>query len=256
MTGWRLLLTRPAAENDALAAALHERGMHSASLPLMDVEALAETPQQRALALDLQAYAAVIVVSKPAARFGLELLGRHLPQLPAHLQWFSVGAGTAQVLQAQGLHVSYPEQGDDSEALLALPQVQQLFDGPPPRVLILRGEGGRELIAQTLRERGASVDYLELYRRVLPTHPAGTLLRVLHMERLNAVLVSSAQGLEHLRQLAVADWPQIAELPLLVPSPRVAELARAAGVRQIIDCRGASAAAVLAALETHPAPTL
>lgn len=256
MTGWRLLLTRPAAENDALAAALHERGLHSASLPLMDIETLAETPRQRALALELSSYQAVVVVSKPAARIGLELFARHCPQLPTHLQWFSVGAGTAQILQEHGLQVSYPEQGDDSEALLCLPQWQRLFEGSPARVLILRGEGGRELIAQTLRERGASVDYLELYRRVLPSYPAGTLLRMLHMERLNAVLVSSAQGLEHLRQLAAADWAQIAELPLLVPSPRVAELARAAGVRQVIDCRGASAAAVLAALETHPAPTL
>ncbi|MBD9483068.1 uroporphyrinogen-III synthase [Pseudomonas sp. PDM14] len=256
MTGWRLLLTRPAAENQALAATLQARGMHSASLPLMEIEALAETEQQRARALDLASYQAVVVVSKPAARLGLDLFARHWPQLPAHLRWFSVGAGTAQVLQVQGLLVSFPAQGDDSEALLGLPSLQGLFDGPPPRVLILRGEGGRELLAQTLRERGASVDYLELYRRVLPSHTAGTLRRVLHMERLNAVLVSSAQGLEHLCQLAAADWAQIAELPLLVPSPRVAELARAAGARHVIDCRGASAAAVLAALETHPAPTL
>src|SRR5690606_23538322 len=101
---------------------------------------------------------------------------------------------------------------------------------------------------------GVGVDYLELYRRVRPEYPAGTLARLVEGERLNALLVSSAQGLENLRQLAGDAWAGLTRLPLLVPSPRVAELARAAGARQVIDCRGAGAAAVLAALRAHPAP--
>ncbi|MNG27129.1 Uroporphyrinogen-III synthase [compost metagenome] len=82
------------------------------------------------------------------------------------------------------------------------------------------------------------------------------MLQTVRGERLNALLVSSAQGFEHLRQLAGAAWPELARLPLLVPSPRVAELARAAGALHPIDCRGASAAAVLAALRASAAPTL
>ena len=118
----------------------------------------------------------------------------------------------------------------------------------------MRGEGGRELIAETLRQRGVTVDYLELYRRVRPQYPAGTLTRLIEQEHLNALLVSSAQGLDNLCQLAAGAWAELARLPLLVPSPRVAELARAAGARQVIDCRGASAAAVLTALRATPAP--
>jgi len=67
-------------------------------------------------------------------------------------------------------------------------------------------------------------------------------------------VVSSGQGLEHLRQLADADWPRLARLPLFVPSPRVAEQARALGAQQIVDCRGASAAALLAAVQRSAAP--
>lgn len=258
MTGWRLLLTRPAAECEALAATLAEAGVFSCSLPLLETEALAETPAQRATVLDLQHYCAVVVVSKPAARLGLDLLARHCAQPPSGPRWFSVGAATAQILdqylQPHGLHVSCPSEGDDSEALLALPQLSDALQVANPRVLIMRGEGGRELIAETLRQRGVTVDYLELYRRVRPQYPAGTLARMVAESQLNALLVSSAQGLENLRQLAADAWPQLARLPLLVPSPRVAELARAAGARQVIDCRGASAAAVLAALRAHPAP--
>ncbi|MGL4316068.1 MAG: uroporphyrinogen-III synthase [Pseudomonas sp.] len=258
MTGWRLLLTRPATECEALAATLAEAGVFSRSLPLLETEALAETPAQRATVRDLQHYCAVIVVSKPAARLGLALLARHCAQPPTAPRWFSVGAATAQVLdqylQPHGLQASCPSAGDDSEALLALPQLSAALQVPSPRVLIMRGEGGRELIAETLRQRGVAVDYLELYRRVRPQYPSGTLAQVIAEARLNALLVSSAQGLDHLRQLAADAWAELARLPLLVPSPRVAELARAAGAWQVIDCRGASAAAVLAALRAHPAP--
>ncbi|MBB1518339.1 uroporphyrinogen-III synthase [Aquipseudomonas guryensis] len=258
MTGWRLLLTRPAAESAALAATLAEAGVYSCSLPLLDIQALAETSEQRMTIDELGRYSALIVVSKPAARLGLQLIERYWPKPPVNQHWFSVGAATAQILDAyldpHGQRAICPATGDDSEALLALPELQQALATPEPRVLILRGEGGRELLAETLRERGVTVDYLELYRRVLPDYPPGCLLQRVRGERLNALLVSSAQGLEHLQHLAGADWPELARLPLLVPSPRVAELARAAGALHPIDCRGANAAAVLAALRASAPP--
>ena len=260
MTAWRLLLTRPAAESAALAATLVEAGIFSRSLPLLETEALPETPEQRAILQALAQYSAVIVVSKPAARHGLQHLTQAGLLPPAEQRWFSVGGATAQILapylQARGLQVSYPDAGDDSEALLALPQLEEVLRQPAPRVLIMRGQGGRELLAETLRIRGATVDYLELYRRSLPTYAPGTLARLIDEERLNAVLVSSGQGLANLLELAGPAWPQLRRLTLLVPSARVAEQAREAGVQRIIDCRGASAAAVLAALHSHAAPAL
>ncbi|CRS61001.1 Uroporphyrinogen-III synthase [Pseudomonas aeruginosa] len=68
MSGWRLLLTRPDEECAALAASLGEAGVHSSSLPLLAIDPLEETPEQRTLMLDLDRYCAVVVVSKPAAR--------------------------------------------------------------------------------------------------------------------------------------------------------------------------------------------
>ncbi len=112
-----------------------------------------------------------MVVSKPAARLGLERLDRYWPQPPLTQRWFTVGAATAAILEAYGLDVAYPEQGDDSEALLALPAFEQALRVHDPKVLIMRGEGGREFLAERLRGQGVAVDYLELYRRrnaVLP----------------------------------------------------------------------------------------
>lgn len=254
MTSWRLLLTRPAEESAALAATLAAQGVFSSSLPLLQIEPLAETPEQRALMQDLERYCAVIVVSKPAARHGLQRLQRYWRQPPAQLRWFTVGAATAQVLEEYGLPAVFPVAGDDSEALLALPQLAAALAVPQPRVLIWRGEGGREFMAERLRGQGVTVDYLQLYRRCLPDYPPTTLRERIDGQQLNGLVVSSGQGFSHLLQLAGADWPRLARLPLFVPSARVAEQARAAGAETVVDCRGANAAALLAALRTLPAP--
>ena len=246
MTDWRVLLTRPAEESATLAATLSEAGIYSSSLPLLDIEPLPITPERQAVLRDLGRYCAVIVVSKPAARLALQQLDQAWP----HLRWFSVGAATAQVLADRGLDVHYPQTGDDSEALLQLPALREAIARPDARVLILRGEGGRELLAERLREQGASVDYLELYRRFLPAYDSGVLTQRIQLERLNGLVVSSGQGFLHLQALAGPDWPQVAQMPLFVPSPRVYEMARAAGAETVVDCRGASAAALLVALRS------
>lgn len=253
MKGWRLLLTRPAEESQALAQTLVEVGVYSASLPLLEIEPLPVSESNRSIIYDLAAYCAVIVVSKPAARLGLAMLDEVWPQPPMQ-KWFTVGAATAQILDDYGLHVFFPEHGDDSEALLDLPPFQQALSGYDPKVLIMRGEDGRELLADRLRERGVVVDYLPLYRRHLPQYLAFALPDTVKAERLNGLVVSSGQGFEHLRELAGGAWPTLAQMPLFVPSPRVAEIARAAGALNVVDCRGASAPALLAALREHPAP--
>lgn len=256
MSTWRLLLTRPAEDCAALAQTLSAQGIASHCMPLLAIETLDETPEQRSTFAELQRYCAVIVVSKPAARIGLQRLAQHGAPTP-DLPWFSVGAATAAVLAEQGLCVHFPDSGDDSEALLALPALQQAIAATSmPRVLILRGEGGRELLAERLRGQGVTVDYLPLYRRVLPHYAPGELSRQVRAERLNGLVVSSGQGFEHLLQLAGDDWPALARLPLFVPSPRVAEQAHAAGAQIVVDCRGASAAALQAALEQFPAAAL
>lgn len=255
LAGWRLLLTRPQEDCVLLAQTLAEQGVFSSCMPLLEIAALEEDATQRALILDLDRYQAVIVVSKPAARLGLALLNRYWPQPPA-LRWFTVGAASAAILQECGLDVLHPQSGDDSEALLRLPALQTALARLPARVLIMRGDEGREMLAERLRTMGVTVDYLPLYRRCLPQYPTGELLRRVSGERLNGLVVSSGQGFEHLRTLAGAAWSELARLPLFVPSPRVAGLAQDAGALNIVDCRGASAAALLAALRDSPAPAV
>ncbi|MGJ7472710.1 uroporphyrinogen-III synthase [Pseudomonas fulva] len=253
MSPWRLLLTRPAEECAALAHTLGEAGIASSCMPLLAIEPVMLQRPQLELLKELSTYQGFIVVSKPAARLLLAAAAQRQLSLPTQ-GWFTVGAATAAVLQDAQLDVSFPAGGDDSEALLELPALQQVLANPAPRILIVRGVGGRELLAERLAQLGATVDYLELYRRNLPSYPAGYLLHRIEAERLNGLVVSSGQGFEHLQQLAGSQWPQLARLPVFVPSPRVAEQARAAGAQHVVDCRGASATALLAAVQRSAAP--
>jgi len=249
---WRLLLTRPAEECAQVAQQLAEHGIASVSLPLLSIVPLPVEPRWGPSLATLDQYAAVIVVSKPAARLALQRLMPGWRQ-PADQAWFSVGAATAAIVQAHGVRVAFPDGGDDSEALLGMPALQSVLARASCRVLILRGEGGRELLGDTLRARGAQVDYLELYRRELPEYAAGELFSRLVAERLNGVVVSSGQGLQHLLLLAARDKVDLAETPVFVPSARVAEQAEAAGLSTVVDCRGASTAALLTALRQQAA---
>ncbi len=156
MSTWRLLLTRPAEESAALAKVLAEAGIFSSSLPLLETEPLPLTPAQRSIIFELLNYCAVIVVSKPAARLAIELIDEVWPQPPMQ-PWFSVGSATGQILLDYGLDASWPEQGDDSEALLELPRLKQAIAVPGSRVLIMRGDEGRELLAEQLRALGGEL---------------------------------------------------------------------------------------------------
>ncbi|MCK9535483.1 MAG: uroporphyrinogen-III synthase [Pseudomonas sp.] len=255
MKQWRLLITRPAADSAVLAELLAEQHIYSSSLPLLEIQALPETPAQRSLMFNLDQYCAVIVVSKPAATLGLQRLDQYWPQPLAEQHWFSVGAGTGRILADYGLSVSWPEQGDDSEALLALPQFIDSLKTYNPRVLIMRADVGRNFLAEQLKQRGVQVDFLPLYRRSLPVYPSGTLVARIQQQQLNGLVVSSEQGLRHLIELAGDAWPQLASLALFVPSPRVAQIAQELGAEHVIDCRGASNSALLKALAAHAAPT-
>ncbi len=254
MSGWRLLLTRPAEENAGLAAALAAEGVASCSLPLLGIGPLPETAAWRSLIMALDHYPAVIVVSKPAARQVLALVDRYWPQPPLAQHWFALGPATSAVLADYGLDVSWPETGPDSEALLAAPALASALAVPEPRVLLVRGEGGRELLAETLRARGIQVDELILYRRYLPEYPAGILGHKVREHLLNGLVVSSGQSLQFLRELAAGDWPWLGRLTFFVPSVRVAGMARQMGAGNIVTCHGAGTPALLAALRATAAP--
>ena len=246
----RVLLTRSEEDNRRLGSRLQQLGMKACSLPLLQIEPLEETPQQRSMMLDLDRYHAVMTVSPIAARLGLQRLDEYWPQPPVGLHWFAVGAATAAVLEDYGLAVQYPRDGQDSEALLRLPIWDELLSLPDLRVLIWRGQGGREHLSSTIRQAGGRVDLLELYRRGQPPGLADALAALAGDCR--GIVILSGQALQHWRQAAGAAWEQQRHWRCWVPGTRVAALAAELGCTDVVICDGADDDSVLAAIGAHP----
>jgi len=187
--------------------------------PAIEIERLPERPLPSLEELDL-----AVFVSPTAVDCAFERI-RH-----ADIALAAVGSGTRRALQALGARrVLAPEDGADSEALLALPE---LHDVAGKRILIVRGEGGRELLAETLVARGARTEYLECYRRVLPHGDMAPLIAAWDRGEVDAVTVSSSASLDNL--ITLLGVPRLAAKPVFVNHARVAERAREAGISELI----------------------
>lgn len=223
-----VLIIRPQRDNDPLVAQLAATGYRVFQYPVITICPM--DPEQlsaRARIENFGGYHKAIFVSRQAALLGLDWLGRYWPQLPEGVEYFCVGDSTAQPLRERGLAVTVPEQGASSEALLALPQLQQVAG---QRVLIVRGEGGRTLLSETLMARGAHVDYCDLYRRVIDAQHAQRLQHLLASEAVLLVVIHSVDLLSALVAL-VGDSASslLARHVVLTPSERVAQQVREAG---------------------------
>lgn len=240
LDGLRVLNTRPAGQAAALTRRLEAAGAQVTELPLIAIAPVALAPEQERLLLDLDRYDGVFFVSANAARLGLDAVAGAWPQWPWRLPAYAVGARTAAVLNEAGLDVRLPER-PDSEGLLDLPDLQQVQGR---RFLVFKGEGGRELLADTLRARGALLDELPLYRRELPADAMARWRALPVAERPELVILTSPDALRHWQQVAGAD----ATAPRwLVVSPRQRALALQAGVR-VLEAEAADEDSLLRAL--------
>ncbi|MCB1704826.1 MAG: uroporphyrinogen-III synthase [Halioglobus sp.] len=244
-----VLVTRPQGEPaDTLCDAVRAAGYQAYSQPLLELTALAELPPaQRHLLLDLDHYQHIIFISANAVRFGMALISDFWPQLPVGINWYAVGAATARRLEQYDIHAVTPGRDMSSEGLLALPYLRNV-EGQ--RLLIVKGEGGRHTLRTELLHRGALVDELACYRRGLPELPAGALAARIAQWRIDLILVSSGEGLANLLLLlSPAETTKLKTIGLIVPSERVAQMAREAGFCHVVTAENASDEAMLHALQ-------
>jgi uroporphyrinogen-III synthase len=245
LAGRTLWLTRPAQQAGVLQAALEAQGARVFCLPLLEIVPVSPKREQLQHLKDLDRYDLVVYISSNAARFGLERILEWWAQYPVGLLNVAVGSGTAAVLLEQGLEVSYPLERMDSEGMLALPE---LADIQGKRALIVRGVGGREVLADGLRARGCAVDYVELYERIAPRHPVDYLAHCLEALPPDAVVISSAEAMDNLKELFLAVGDEWQELPLFVASERLRLHARQLGFHRVRCLESASDAAIITGL--------
>jgi uroporphyrinogen-III synthase len=245
LAGKRVVITRPRGQAENLARLVREAGGEPLCVPAIEILPLADPAPFHALAARLADFDLAIFVSRNAVRSALDLLGGR--PWPAGLQVATVGQGSKEELEQRGFArvvppVIAPAAQSDSEALLALPELAQVKGR---RIVIFRGDGGRQLLGETLARRGALVEYAACYRRVRPAG-AGELCGAWRGD-IDAVTVSSAEGLVNFLQMLGKDAVRMAEIPVFVPHPRVAEEAARRGLRRVIVA-GPRDAEMLAAL--------
>jgi len=234
LAGRTVLVTRPARQAAALVQAIRAAGGTAFEFSALDVEAVSLDALSEPLARLAEADIAIFI-SPNAAQFGMATI-RAGGTLPQAIEVFAVGPGTARALQAQGVGGVITPDGQDSEALLALPQLNAVAG---KRVVIVRGVGGRALLADTLAARGAQVTCMECYRRVRPQADAAPLLARWQAGGIDAVTVTSAETLHNLAALlGEAGVPLLAATPLFAPHEKIAEAARRFGIARVIATSG------------------
>lgn len=240
LAGRTVLVTRPAHQAATLAQAIRAAGGEAWVFPALVIEAVPASESAVALAR-LRDADIVIFISPNAAQFGMAVIHSD-GGLPASAAVFAVGPGTARALQEQGVSGVVVPDGQDSEALLALPQLQAVAG---KRVVIVRGVGGRPLLADTLAARGAEVHFLECYRRVRPQADAAPLLARWRAGGVDAVTVTSAETLDNLAALlGEAGRPLLRDTPVFAPHEKIAEAARRFGTVRVVATPGGDAGLV------------
>ncbi|MEM1154539.1 MAG: uroporphyrinogen-III synthase [Pseudomonadota bacterium] len=242
-----VLVTRPDGQEGSLFSAVAAMGHRVHHFALLRIEPLLQlTPAAKASVQDLERYRHVIFISSNAVRFGMDWIESYWPQLPGDLNWYAVGKSTARDLESYGIKAETPSSDMSSEGLLALPQLAEIHG---QRVLIVKGVGGRQTLSQMLVARGAVVHELACYRREVPAQENGYLAQRLNAWDTDLVMITSGEGLRNmLSLLSPAETSKFSAVTLLVPSARVAEMARQSGFSRVIVAENASDEAMLQAL--------
>lgn len=269
-----VVITRPAGQSNELIERLAAAGAVTLDFPLIDIAPVDDDAPLRAALGSLERYALVVFVSPNAIDHAFARSGAIWPHaLPVGV----VGPGSVRALARHGVNapahqvISPASDADedngrfDSEGLFAAIDAalgEANLEGK--RVLIVRGDGGREWLADRLREAGAEVETVAAYRRLVPEPSIAAWARVhrLLAGEPHAWLLTSSEGVRNLHELAqehltADEIAQLKRAPIVAPHPRIAQTARALGFDRI-TVSGAGderiAQALLAALPTVVQP--
>ncbi|MCX7892904.1 MAG: uroporphyrinogen-III synthase [Burkholderiales bacterium] len=246
LAGRRIVVTRPAGQADALAGMIEARGGRAIVFPVIEIRDVEDVRPLLAVVDRLETYDLAVFISPNAVAKAMNLiLARRA--WPQGLVAAAVGRESERALVRHGVgRTVAPRERFDSEALLALPE---LADVAGKRVVIFRGDGGRELLGDTLTARGATVEYAECYRRTRPVADVAPLLTAWARGEIDAVTVTSSEGLANLFDMVGKLGQQwLRRTPLFAPHERIAANARALGLERVV-LTGPADAGLVAGLE-------
>ena len=247
LEGATVVVTRPSGTSAALMRHLRGLGARALSIPGLSLR----PSEHDARAVRKAGFEDWIFTSPAAVRFGRHLLPAQ--RMRARIRAYAIGDGTARALARHGVTATIPHDRADSEGLLALPELKKVRGR---RIALVGAPGGRDLIAPTLRRRGARVEAIHVYRRMPPRLTRRHFVALAAAPDPLIALVSSGEALAHL--VALLPPPELARLRaqiLVVSSARLAVLAREHAFTQVALARSAAPrdliAAAAAALARH-----
>ncbi|MES2757083.1 MAG: uroporphyrinogen-III synthase [Pseudomonadota bacterium] len=251
-----VVITRPLAQCQALADSVAALGREAVVLPLLEILPLADQSALKRALAGLDGYALVAFVSPNA----IDAAFAHIDHWPDGVALAVLGEASRACLATHGVHEGnatifspIDSTRSDSEHLL---QSLDLAALAGRRVLLVRGETGRELIGDGLRAAGADVTTVAAYRRRVPVLTpalAATLQRLL--ARQNDWIITSSEALRGLLGLLAqlddgAAVVKMQQQHLIVPHARIAETATTLGLTRL-TLAGSGDASLLAALQSH-----
>lgn len=239
-----IVITRPIDQAQKLSNEIKQAGGTPWLFPLIAIAALDDYTQFELEIAHLPKVDWVIFISSNAVQNAMPRILSRYPVLPKNIKFAAIGPSTAHHLQAFGVsNVLTPQLRFDSESLLALPEMQEVQG---MKVMIVRGIGGRELMADTLKERGAEVSFAECYHRINPQQDASFLDKLWKSHQLSAIVVTSSEAMRYLLVMTLHRYDWLKQITLCVNHARIAELPRnhqlkvniasAPGDEAMIDC--------------------
>ena len=219
LTGIGIAITRPLDQAKKLSALIEQAGGTPILFPLIEITPLNDYSQFENVISNITDYDWAIFISSNAVQNGMPRLTKR--GIPPILKFAAIGPVTAQELKAFGVsNVLIPQGQFDSESLLTLPEMTSVTG---KKIMIFRGVGGRDVLAETLKERGAQVTFAECYQRINPQINCDLLAQLYAEKKLHGIVVTSSEAMRHLLDLAGdADW--LENVTLFVNHARIAEL--------------------------------
>ncbi len=232
LAGRHIVVTRPREQAANLCGRLADLGAIPVRYPVLEIFDIDDIGPLQDAAIRLEQFDLVVFVIPTAVAKALDIMLRQR-RWPAGLAAATMGRGSERELAARGVErVISPQLRFDSEALLEAPELQ---DMQGKRVLICRGDGGRELLGETLTARGATVEYLTVYRRGKPDLDPAPLLGLWETGRLDAVTLTSSEGLRYMvEMIGHLGHAWLKKTPTFVPHARISEQATRFGLREIV----------------------
>ena len=228
-TGIGIAITRPIDQAKKLSALIEQAGGTPILFPLIAITPLKDYSQFEALISEIETYDCAIFISSNAVQNAMPRIAKL--GIPPSLKFAAIGPVTASELQSFGVKdVLIPKGHFDSESLLALSEMQAVKN---KRVLIVRGIGGRDVLAESLKARGAQVTFAECYQRINPQTNCDLLAQLYSENKLHGIVVTSSEAMRHLLDLAGdADW--LHNVTLFVNHARIADSPLQIGLKVLV----------------------